>query len=151
MQWLNHGGGITNRRSYTGGSIKPASVKLGLLKQRWKFLAGFDISATPSVADGVVYFPSWNGNLYAVSAANGALIWQQNLRQLTGLPPTTQTVNVTVSRATPAVAGDHLLVAIYGPANVVAVTRSAGNLVWSTRVDPGPYSVVTSSGTVYGG
>lgn len=131
--------------------INPISIKLGLLRQRWKFSAGFDISVTPSVADGVVYFPSWNGNLYAVDAANGALIWQQNLRQLTGLPPTGQTVNVTVSRATPMVAGDLLLVAIYGPAYVIAITRSTGALVWSSRVDPVPYSVVTASGTVYRG
>ncbi|KAL8518769.1 hypothetical protein ACS0TY_009940 [Phlomoides rotata] len=144
-----------------------------MLRQRWKFLAGFDITATPSVTDGIVYFPSWNGNLYAVSARNEALIWQRNLGQLTGIPPTGQTVNVTVSRATPMVAGDLLIVGIFGPAFVVAVvetlyfidlndlhhrvhyiynstvTRATGQLVWTTRLDPGPSSIVTASGTVY--
>lgn len=151
MQWVTHGGDITNRRSYTGGTINPLTVRLGLLKQRWKFLAGFDITATPSVADGVVYFPSWNGNLYAVDATTGTLIWQRNIGQLTGIPPTRRTVNVTVSRATPVVADDLLLVAIYGPAYVVAVTRSTGALVWSTLLDPGPLSLVTASGTPYRG
>nr|WET52740.1 oxidoreductase 12 [Callicarpa americana] len=150
-EWLTHGGDITNRRNAIGGTINPISVRLGLLRQRWKFLAGFDITATPSVADGVVYFPSWNGNLYAVNAFNGALIWQRSLGQLTGIPPTGRYVNVTVSRATPVVADDLLIVGIYGPAYVVAVTRSTGQLVWSTLVDPGPLSLVTASGTVYRG
>ena len=34
---------------------------------------------------GVVYFPSWNGYLYAVNAFTGASIWKQNLGELTGL------------------------------------------------------------------
>ncbi|KAL0385737.1 UNVERIFIED_CONTAM: hypothetical protein Sradi_2968000 [Sesamum radiatum] len=151
MQWLIHGGDITNRRNAIGGTINPISLKLGLLRQRWKFLAGFDITATPAVADGIVYFPSWNGNLYAVSALSGALIWKQSLGSLTGIPPTGQYVNVTVSRATPVVAGDLLLVGIYGPAYAVAVRLATGQLVWSTLVDPGPLSIVTASGTVYMG
>ncbi|XP_042049086.1 polyvinylalcohol dehydrogenase-like [Salvia splendens] len=150
-EWLTHGRDISNRRSEIGGSINPISVRLGLLRQRWKFLAGFDITATPSVANGVVYFPSWNGNLYAVNAANGVLIWQRSLGQLTGIPPTGTYVNVTVSRSTPVVADDLLIVGIYGPAYVVAVTRSTGTLVWSTRVDPAPLGLVTASGTVYKG
>lgn len=72
MQWLNHGGEITNRRQAVGGPINPISVRSGSLKLKWQFLAGFDITATPAVANGVVYFPSWNGNLYAVDATTGA-------------------------------------------------------------------------------
>ncbi|KAL3654204.1 hypothetical protein CASFOL_003885 [Castilleja foliolosa] len=147
--WFTHGGDIRNGRNAVGGNINPISIKLGLLKQRWRFVAGFDISATPSVANGVVYFPSWNGNLYAVNAYNGSLVWQRSLGHLTRIPPTGVTVNVTVSRSTPVVAGDLLIVGIYGPAYVVAVTRASGRLVWSTRLDPRPLALVTASGTVY--
>lgn len=148
MQWLNHGGDITNQRNAIGATlINPFTVRN--LKLKWKFLAGFDITATPAVANGVVYFPSWNGNLYAVNAVNGVLIWKQNLTQITRIPPTGRYVNVTVSRSTPVVAGDILIVGIYGPAYVVAVRRSTGELLWSTRVDPLPLSLVTASGTVY--
>ncbi|XVF85986.1 hypothetical protein PTKIN_Ptkin17bG0163900 [Pterospermum kingtungense] len=90
------------------------------LPLRWAFYGGKDISATPAVANGVVYFPSWNGYLYAVNAFNGALIWQQNLSQ-------------------------H----IYGPAVVIAVSRTNGRLVWSTTLDPRPRVVITESGTAY--
>lgn len=153
VQWYTHGRDITNRRQAgLEEPINPITVKAGLLKQRWRFAAGFDITATPSAADGVVYFPSWNGNLYAVNARNGALIWSQNLGQLTGLRPIAlSSVNVTVSRATPVVADDLLIVSINGPAYVIAVKRSTGQLVWSTQVDPGRASIVTASGTVYKG
>ena len=81
---------------------------------RWAFYAGKDISATPAVANGVVYLPSWNGYLYAINAFNGALIWKQNLSELTGLTGTGVVVNITVSRSTPTVDGDLLIVGIYG-------------------------------------
>ncbi|XP_015894914.3 uncharacterized protein LOC107428835 [Ziziphus jujuba] len=146
--WPNHGSDLRNTRNANGEvRINPRSVSN--LRLRWKFFAGKDISATPSVADGVIYFPSWNGNLYAVNAFNGALIWKQNLTELTGLTGTGITVNVTVSRTTPAVAADLLIVGIYGPAVVIAVARSNGRLVWLRQIDPRPRVIITCSGTVY--
>ena len=129
--------------------INPITVPK--LRLKWKFFAGKDISATPAVANGVVYFPSWNGYIYAVNAFNGGLIWKQNLGELTGLSGTGTVVNVSVSRATPTIAGDLLIIGIYGPAFVIAVSRSAGNLIWSTQLDPRPLALITSSGTVYMG
>jgi len=116
---------------------------------RWKFFAGKDISATPAIANGVVYFPSWNGYLYAVNAFTGGLIWQQNLSELTGLRGTGIIVNVTVSRSTPTIAGRLLIVSIYGPAVVIAVSRSNGRLIWLTQLDLRPLAVITTSGTAY--
>ncbi|XP_059658501.1 uncharacterized protein LOC132304799 [Cornus florida] len=110
-----------------------------------------DISATPAVANGAVYFPSWNGFLYAVNAFNGAVLWKQNLGQLTGLSGTGTVVNVSASRSTPTVAGNLLIVGIYGPAVVIAVTRLTGNLVWLTHLDQHPLALITSSGTVHKG
>ena len=114
-------------------------------------MAGKDITATPAVASGVVYFPSLNGNFYAVSAGSGRLIWRRSLGELTGLNGTGVVVNVTVSRTTPAVAGDLLIVGIYGRAVVIAVPRFDGRLVWSTTLDPLPLAQITASGTAYSG
>lgn len=97
----------------------------------------------------MVYFPSWNGNLYAVNALSGALIWKKNLGELTGLNGTGIIVNITVLRTTPTIAGSLLIVGIYGPAVVIAVTRSTGRLVWSTQLDSRPRAQITMSGTVY--
>ncbi|KAL3501357.1 hypothetical protein ACH5RR_035806 [Cinchona calisaya] len=141
-------GDLTNRRNAVGELlINPTTVRF--LRLKWRFIAGFDISATPAVANGVVYFPSWNGYLYAVRADNGALIWKQNLGNLTGLPPTGSYVNVTVSRSTPTIANDLLIVGIYGPAVVIAVKRLNGQLVWLSQLDPRPLAVITTSRTFY--
>lgn len=96
-------------------------------------------------------FPSWNGYLYAIDAFNGSLVWEKNLQELTGLNGTGAIANVpknvTVSRTTPTVVDDLLIIGIYGPAVVIAVDRGTGNLVWSTQLDSNPLAVITMSGT----
>lgn len=82
-------------------------------------------------------------------------MWKKNLQKLTGLKGTgfVSNVNWTVARATPTVAagGDLLVVGIYGPAVVIAVKRSTGDLAWKTHLDSLDTSVVTMSGTYYKG
>uniref|UniRef100_A0A2N9EBW1 Pyrrolo-quinoline quinone repeat domain-containing protein n=1 Tax=Fagus sylvatica TaxID=28930 RepID=A0A2N9EBW1_FAGSY len=148
--WLNHGRDITNRR-YADDEVLISPKTVSRMKLKWKFFAGKDISATPAVDNGVVYFPSWNGYLYAVNAINGGLIWKQNLSALTGLNGTGIVVNVTVSRSTPTVVYGLLIIGIYGPAVVIAMDRSNGKLVWSTQLDPRPRVLITMSGTAYQG
>jgi outer membrane protein assembly factor BamB len=150
FQWLNHGRDITNRR-YADDEVLISPKTVSRMKLKWKFFAGKDISATPAVDNGVVYFPSWNGYLYAVNAINGGLIWKQNLSALTGLNGTGIVVNVTVSRSTPTVVYGLLIIGIYGPAVVIAMDRSNGKLVWSTQLDPRPRVLITMSGTAYQG
>ncbi|MBA0758599.1 hypothetical protein Gotri_021579, partial [Gossypium trilobum] len=148
--WLSHGGNLLNRRfAETETKISPETVSQ--LRLKWKFEAGRDITATPSVFEGRVYFPSWDGYLYAVKQSDGSLIWKQNLQQLTGINSTRviSNVNVTASRTTPTIADDLLIFGISGPAFVVAVKQSNGELVWSTQLDDHPAAVITMSGTYY--
>jgi len=124
------------------------------LSLKWKFNAGKDITATPAIFDGILYFPSWNGDIFAVRTQDGSLVWRQNLQNLTRLSATgfVAGVNWTVARATPTIAEDDLLVVgIYGPAVVIAVKRSTGELVWKTRLDSHNSSIITMSGTYYKG
>ncbi|KAK8996032.1 hypothetical protein V6N11_076282 [Hibiscus sabdariffa] len=150
--WLSHGGNILNRRfADKENKISPETVSN--LRLKWKFDAGKDITATPSVSNGAVYFPSWDGYLYAVKESDGSLIWKQNLQQLTGINSTgvISNVSVTASRTTPAVADDLLIIGISGPASIVAVKRSNGDFVWSTLLDENPSGSITMSGTYYDG
>ena len=80
-------------------------------------------------------------------------MWKKKLQQLTGLNATgfVPNVNWTVSRSTPTVAGDQLIIGIYGPAVVIAVERSTGKLVWSTQLDGHASGLITMSGTYYEG
>ncbi|BAT83387.1 uncharacterized protein HKW66_Vig0110240 [Vigna angularis] len=153
QNWLNHGGDIYNRR-YASMEQKISVETVSNLSLKWKFEAGKDITATPAIFDGILYFPSWNGELYAVRTGDGSLVWKQNLQNLTGLSATgfVPGVNWTVSRATPTIADDDvLLVGIYGPALVIALKRSTGELVWKTRLDSHNTSAITMSGTYYNG
>ncbi|KNA08743.1 hypothetical protein SOVF_159910, partial [Spinacia oleracea] len=149
MKWLNHGGNIANTRGRPIGEPFLNRNEIQRLHLRWKYFVGNDITATPAISNGIVYFPAWDGNLYAVNAFNGDLIWKLNLGQLTGLAPTGTYVNVTVSRATPTIANDLLIIGIYGPAVVIAVNRFTTRLVWMTRLDPHPLALITMSGTAY--
>ncbi|XP_061367097.1 uncharacterized protein LOC133310218 [Gastrolobium bilobum] len=152
QNWLNHGGDIYNRR-YASKEHKISLETVSNLSLKWKFYAGKDITATPAIFDGTLYFPSWNGDIFAVRACDGSLVWKQNLHKLTGLNATgfVPGVNWTVARATPTIAGELLIVGIYGPAVVIAVKRSTGDLVWQTSLDSHNSGVVTMSGTYHRG
>ncbi|KAL0332048.1 UNVERIFIED_CONTAM: Polyvinylalcohol dehydrogenase [Sesamum calycinum] len=86
-----------------------------------------------------------------MKAADGSLVWKQNLQALAGLNQTISLTNDTtiVSRATPTVADDKLIIAIYGPAYVIAVKRATGELLWKRQLDKHPAAVITMSGTYY--
>ncbi|KAG5095907.1 hypothetical protein JHK84_051495 [Glycine max] len=124
------------------------------LRLKWKFYAGKDITATPAIYGGALYFPSWNGYIYAVKEADGSLIWMKNLLMLTGLNATdgvVPNVNSTVSRSTPTVAGDLLIFGTYSPAAIIALKIKTGELVWKITLDDHPEALITMSGTYYNG
>ncbi|KAL8138132.1 hypothetical protein V2J09_004133 [Rumex salicifolius] len=150
-EWVSHGGDTSNTRSRVYGEPKIRRSLIGNLRLSWKFLVGNDVTATPAVSDGVVYFPAWDGNLYAVRALDGALVWKLNLSQLTGLSPPAQGsfTNRTISRSTPAIQGRLLIIGIYGPAVVVAIDRFTAFKAWMTILDPLPLAQITMSGTIY--
>ncbi|XP_028780532.1 uncharacterized protein LOC114736818 [Neltuma alba] len=150
--WLNHGGDLFNRRfASKERKISPETVhKLAL---KWKFYTGDDVSATPAIFNGTIYFPSRNGNVYAVKEATGFLVWEQNVGNVTGFNATGLSAGASFSRSTPTIVhdADLLITGVYGPAAVMALRRSTGELMWLTRLDPHPAAVITMSGTYYNG
>lgn len=157
QDWLNHGGDLQNRR-YANKETKISPETAKKLRLKWEFYAGKDISATPAIYNGNIYFPSWNGYIYALKASDGSLIWKKNLQELTGLKSNSiiqvaLNVNWTVSRSTPTVVKNQnlLLVGICGPAFIIAIELSSGELIWSTKLENHPAAVVTMSGTSYKG
>ncbi|KAL3697167.1 hypothetical protein R1sor_011243 [Riccia sorocarpa] len=148
-QWLSHGRDLTNNRwARYEKQISVATVQQ--LKKKWTFTTDGDATATPSVTDGVVYFPDWAGSLYAVKQNTGELVWKKNLTALAAASLGSGNKTL-LSRSTPTIDGDQLLVGIFGPCAVLALNRSDGALLWSKVLDPHPYGVVTMSGTVYEG
>jgi len=77
-QWPSAGRDLANSWNQPNEiTISPANVaSLGV---KWVFTTGGDASATPTPADGVVYFPDWKGNLFAVRQSDGSMIWSHKI------------------------------------------------------------------------
>ena len=124
------------------------------LVQRWAFTTLDDVSATPSVdsVENVVYFPDWSGTIYKLDAFTGNLIWSHKMTDY-GFPSTV------ISRTTPALSGSIMVLGASGTlakagsagAYIIALDPDTGSLLWQTRVDPSPVSIVTGSPVIYDG
>src|ERR1700747_1801529 len=101
-QWRIAGQNLSNTWSQPAEhSVSPSNVKG--LKPKWVFTTGSDVSATPTVAGNAVYFPDWAGNLFAVRADNGDLLWSHQISDYTGVP-------ATIARVSPAIVEDLLII-----------------------------------------
>jgi polyvinyl alcohol dehydrogenase (cytochrome) len=140
-------GGSRNQPAET--AINSANV--GTLAVKWSFTTGASVSATPTVESGVVYFPDWAGNLYALDASTGKQIWQTQISSYTGI------VN-DISRTSPAIYNNELIfgddLSESGPHNgarLIAVNSATGQLLWVTQIDTHPAAIVTGASAVYNG
>jgi polyvinyl alcohol dehydrogenase (cytochrome) len=140
------GANISNTASLTA----PGTKLSGKLKLKWTFTTGGDVSARAAVVNDVAYFPDWGGNIWAVGAGNGKLLWGHQLSDY-GLPAGT------ISRTSPAVVNGIVYIGTQyvatGPTGwVLAINAANGALVWKTQpVTSNPFPVVTSSPTVVNG
>src|SRR5580692_3426354 len=59
---------------------------VGNLSLKWSFATASGVYSSPAVANGVVYFGSWDRNLYALNASTGALLWRYNTGEVSSSP-----------------------------------------------------------------
>jgi polyvinyl alcohol dehydrogenase (cytochrome) len=148
-RWRLAGHDLNNSRSQPEEThISPSNVSR--LAAKWVFTTGGDVSATPTVSGRVVYFPDWGGNLYAVHADTGRLLWSHQIAQYTGRAGS-------ISRVSPAIFGDTVIIGDnlatptqHDGAHVIAVDRQSGALRWITQVDAHPAAIITASPVVSG-
>jgi polyvinyl alcohol dehydrogenase (cytochrome) len=156
------GQNLHNWRNQDDTAISPKNA--AKLQLKWTFTAGGDISATPAVAHGTVYFPDFKGNFYALDSDTGAIKWKQLVGTWTG-------VSGDYARNDPAIYNGMVILgnqagnnALYtggsglpfgyfggGGAKVVAVDAHTGGLKWSSEVESFPTAMVTSSPIVHNG
>jgi len=149
QQWLVAGHDLNNSRSQS------AEKKIGIenvsqLAPQWTFTTSSDVSATPTVDGDNVYFPDWAGNLYAVNRKTGIMRWSHQISEY-------DAHQNALSRTSPAIHGDLL---IFGDilsstvphegADIIAVSRTNGELRWITKVDNHPAAVITGSPVIAG-
>ena len=153
--WLFGGNDVTNSRTQSA-ETKISSSNVGQLAVKWTAPTHGDVSATPTVANGTVYFPDWGGYINAVNAQTGAVIWSKQLAADYG-DPAAPGVHM-ISRTSPAIYGNEVIFGDnngfggYTPgASVFAVNAQTGALLWKTTVDSNTVSVITANPVVAGG
>jgi polyvinyl alcohol dehydrogenase (cytochrome) len=144
--WISAGGNLQNTRFQANENTLSVS-NVDELEVKWEFTTGGDVSATPAVDGDTVYFPDRAGNLYAVDKWTGQQRWVSSIAAASGVPGD-------YARATPAVAGNKVIIGTQGPfgggGQVLAFHKDTGALLWRTRLDSHPAAIITQSATVYG-
>jgi polyvinyl alcohol dehydrogenase (cytochrome) len=149
QSWPVAGQNVANTRNQAAESLISAA-NVGQLRQKWSLKTAGDVTATPTLMNGVLYFPDLGGMLWAVGSG-GKVVWSHPVASYTGIAGD-------VSRDSPAIAGTELITGdgfhlnkLNAGAHVFAVNRTTGALLWSVQVDTDPASIVTGSPTVYHG
>ncbi len=139
--WPNWGGALaTNARSAPQETaISPANVST--LQPVWVFTGQGNFTTTPTVAGNRLYATDDGGGVYAIDTATGQAVWTHAMSDY----------GLSVSRSSPAIAGNLLILADRRSGNVVGIARATGALVWKTRIETNPYATLTGSPVIYGG
>ena len=148
--WPTIGHDPTNTRDQPfEHAITPANVSRLALK--WVATTTGDVSATPAVVDGAVYFGDFGGTVWKVDADTGATIWSRSVPDYTGIVGD-------YARTSPSLAGDTLVVGVIrgpnptgaaGP-NMLGLDADTGALRWKTQIHPDPKAVMTGSPVLVG-
>jgi polyvinyl alcohol dehydrogenase (cytochrome) len=141
--WTMNGHDLLNTRANLL-ETKITTKTVSRLQPKWKFTTHGDVSATPTVAKGAVYFPDWGGYLYKVDAATGAQIWSHQISDYDG-------VAGSISRTAVVISGNTLYLGTQTGARLLAVDATTGALKWSTQLDPHIAAILTMSPIVYNG
>jgi len=146
--WPSAGQDLRNSRFQNAeNSISVSNVSS--LAVKWTFTTHGDVSATPSVDGDHVYFPDWAGYLYALDRKTGALVWETKIEFAS-------TVGNDVARATPAIAGNKVIIGTQGGPEggggiLLAFDKNTGALLWRTApLEQHFAAAITQSANVQG-
>ena len=141
-EWPMFGQNLQNTAS-NDTERKISTSNVATLAPKWVAATGGDVSARAAVVDGVVYFPDWGGNVWALDADTGAVRWRHQLTDY-GLPAGA------LSRTSPAVQNGVVYIGteIVG-AYLLAIDAKTGALRWMTQLETNPAAVLTGSPAVF--
>ena len=145
--WPSAGHDLSNTH-YNSSESKIGVSNAANLTKAWNVTTGGDVSAIPAVDGTTVYFPDWAGNLYAIDQKTGNTVWSHKISEYTG-------ISGDYARATPAIVGNMLIFGdqggkFLGGANLIAVSKKDGSLIWVKQVESYPAAIITQSAVVDG-
>ena len=140
--WPMIGHDPTNTRN------QPSEHKIGPenasgLALKWVATTAGDVSATPAVANGAVYFGDFGGMLWKLDAKTGQVIWSRMVSDYTG-------ISGDIARTSPSLAGDTLVVGDLKHPFMLGINAKTGDLRWITQVHPDPKGIMTGSPVLAG-
>ena len=127
-----------------GGGLRVLNATTGDLV--WTYAPKALVYSSPAVYDGIVYFGSDSGYMFALDAVSGNLIWSCGILQNgTSSNSASQPIDCSVS------VGDGLVYLGTAAQTVLALNASTGAFVWSSKVKGyiAFTTVVDANGTVY--
>jgi len=149
-QWQFSGQNLDDSRNQPNETIINAS-NVNSLVPLWIYNAAGSVSVSPVVEGNRVYFPDWAGYLYSVDRYTGQTFWRAKISDFDGY-------SGAVLRVSPAIYGNELFFGDnqgystpHNGANLIAVNRFTGELLWITQIDPHPAAIVTGPAVVYNG
>jgi polyvinyl alcohol dehydrogenase (cytochrome) len=113
------------------------------LALKWVATTAGDVSATPAVVNGAVYFGDFGGMLWKLDAETGQVIWSHLVSDYTGIAGD-------IARTSPSVAGNTLVVGDLKAPNMLGINARTGELRWITQVHPDPKGIMTGSPVLTG-
>jgi polyvinyl alcohol dehydrogenase (cytochrome) len=117
-------------------TLSPANVSR--LAPKWVATTAGDVSATPAVVKGAVYFPDWGGMLWKLDADTGEVIWSHSVSEYTGIAND-------ISRTSPSLVGTTLVIGDLLAPNMMGIDSKTGELRWITQIHPHPAGIITGS------
>ena len=140
--WISYGHDPANTRNQPlEHEITPSNV--GQLALKWVATTTGDVSATPAVSGGAVYFGDFGGTLWKLDAATGAVIWSHTVPDYTGIAGD-------YARTSPSLDGNVVVVGTNKTPLLLGVDATTGALLWKTQVNPDPHGTMTGSPTLVG-
>ena len=113
------------------------------LVTKWVATTTGDVSGTPAVVDGAVYYGDFGGTLWKLDAETGAVIWSHRVSDYTGIAGD-------LARTSPSLAGDTLVVGDLKGPFMLGVDATTGALRWKTQVHPDLHGIMTGSPVLVG-
>ena len=113
------------------------------LALKWIAITAGDVSATPAVVNGAVYFGDFGGRLWKLDAGTGGVIWSRLVSEYTGIAGD-------IARTSPSLVGTTLVVGDLRAPNMIGIDARTGERRWITQVHPDPKGIMTGSPVLVG-